>query len=1461
MSSNRDDFSAPVIRKLAERVNYDCSCPDCRKPTLGPSPSDPSKSINLGKAAHITAAAPGGKRYDPTLTSAQRKSIQNGIWLCTLHADLIDKDEQAYPVKLLHKWKADAENRAAISAFTTAQLRPEAKVIFELSEEDRAFLHSLALPPEETTETIVQRLVTAARNDIQAFVNEKGQLAHAIPLDLTLLGNSGETPTSLTGVARGIAVSDAVTFVSPPGTGKTTTLVQLAETIISGGDRVAAYIPLGEWEGSRSGWFETLIRRNAFRSFKPEHFMRLAYEDRLVVVLDGWNELSPEASAHAHKQLRSLLRDFPQLGVVIGTRQQAQPIDGPIVRVEPLNEEQQLELARRLRGPEGARLIDQAWRTPGVRDLVAIPLYLTALLLGVPDDILPDTQDAILSSFVRQHESAPEKAVLLRSKLLGLHRNLLSDLASTANSSRTTALTEEQARTSITKAVTRLQASHQLTAPLQPAMVLDTLVDSHLLTRSSASSSIGFQHQQFQEWYASFRVERLVLDAAQGDEGARKTLRDEVLNWLSWEESILFACERLSRKDHEGEVAVAHAIIDTLGIDPMLAAEMIHRSAPEVWTRVRDQVMAFADRWHQPGNVDRAVRFMIMTGKPDFASQVWPFLENPDSQVYLHVLRLAARFRPSVLGLGAAQRMAALPADQRGSVVAEIASRSGYDGIELAAGIAEADSEFQVVVEVLEALHFRRATRHVTDILSKAGDAIWQEVAKRGSFRDLDDKAQWARIASIRRAAIESEVDPLKQAQLLLYSNIDGVNAEERLYQILTSEALLSANDKGRSLIFEVHNRFPAVALSALMNRLQHGGDVPNGVEDILDNAPAVDSGPIAEAALIPGRSKPMSRMTDRVIGPITVGRLIDALVALGARIKGQPYRKAANDEYFGYRDAITDSRQTSFLPAFMQRANTKDVHVITSLAELLHLHGRHIDHPPMAVSDGDRQRLVEILLRWSKTLLTAANATRHHIVGVVQAMQRVPTLEFVPIIDKMLQRDVAETSREMEESRKAHRPGVHMSYGKQYRATFSAIGSDQVLALMKAYLPDLRFGVEAALVLLDMWNRDHPSEDERRFHRWPDYSYVKALHDRVGKDSPISGESAEAIFAVARKYGTSGNTRDEQRQALRLASIAMRMPFGVNRPEIDELFKLPLRYAAKQDLFVIAAMSGVVLSVHRLSEAVRELLHEAKTEHWRLDENRSELITWIELFAFSDHPLAVLENIDLLPPDHRKPYRLRRLLQTLGSSPHPDALNVLKALAQRDPTMTEDDDWIEALIRLATVDAARTMLDGLCNGKLSGRHRYSGYGFSRQLSAVARDQPAFRSELFARYADASTCKAADILEAALLELAEPDALVAVVHRMASRGKAYDNRLSMAIRELAIGRKPSAHWVGAMELFSVELTAFRKELLAMMTDEGSLAELARKCLGEIDELRDEYGRIDDEPRHPDIASGKAWPVG
>ncbi len=107
----RDDFPRATIEVLAKRVGQRCSNPSCRKATSGPH-SEPSRSVLVGIAAHIRAASPGGPRYDPSMSSDDRKGIVNGVWLCQSCAKLVDNDEARYTEDLLLRWRRDAEQEA-----------------------------------------------------------------------------------------------------------------------------------------------------------------------------------------------------------------------------------------------------------------------------------------------------------------------------------------------------------------------------------------------------------------------------------------------------------------------------------------------------------------------------------------------------------------------------------------------------------------------------------------------------------------------------------------------------------------------------------------------------------------------------------------------------------------------------------------------------------------------------------------------------------------------------------------------------------------------------------------------------------------------------------------------------------------------------------------------------------------------------------------------------------------------------------------------------------------------------------------------------------------------------------------------------------------------------------------------------------------------------------------------------
>ncbi len=109
----RDDFSQSVKDLLANRVGWKCSNPNCRKPTRGAG-VEKTGIINIGIAAHITAASKGGPRYDENITVQERKSFENGIWLCQSCSKLIDSDEIRYTVDTLKRWKDISEQMAVL---------------------------------------------------------------------------------------------------------------------------------------------------------------------------------------------------------------------------------------------------------------------------------------------------------------------------------------------------------------------------------------------------------------------------------------------------------------------------------------------------------------------------------------------------------------------------------------------------------------------------------------------------------------------------------------------------------------------------------------------------------------------------------------------------------------------------------------------------------------------------------------------------------------------------------------------------------------------------------------------------------------------------------------------------------------------------------------------------------------------------------------------------------------------------------------------------------------------------------------------------------------------------------------------------------------------------------------------------------------------------------------------------
>jgi nucleoside phosphorylase len=85
-----------------------CAFPGCETRLVHPE----SRAL-LGEICHISAAAPGGPRYEPDQTDRERSQDKNLIILCPTHHNLIDKDQVTYTADILRTMKAQHEDRVA----------------------------------------------------------------------------------------------------------------------------------------------------------------------------------------------------------------------------------------------------------------------------------------------------------------------------------------------------------------------------------------------------------------------------------------------------------------------------------------------------------------------------------------------------------------------------------------------------------------------------------------------------------------------------------------------------------------------------------------------------------------------------------------------------------------------------------------------------------------------------------------------------------------------------------------------------------------------------------------------------------------------------------------------------------------------------------------------------------------------------------------------------------------------------------------------------------------------------------------------------------------------------------------------------------------------------------------------------------------------------------------------------
>ena len=1435
---SRDEFTAKTVLQIAKRACWLCSFPSCRTPTVGAT-EDGKGEINIGTAAHICAAAAGGPRYDENMSEEERSSAENDVWMCRDHGKAIDSDVKQFTATVLREWKRQAE----------------------LNSWRRVLRNEAASAPRAVGDADpAKRLRAAAEKDLDVFRKTSKWPRTSVALRLEVEGF--DTPVATDALARAVTSLDDLILVAGPGMGKTTTVFQVAEGVLETANGAPLIVMLNDWATESATVLESILKRPAFRAILEDDLRKAAAQPGVVLLLDGWNELDAEARKRARVQVNTLKAEMPELGLVVSTRKPRNqaldiPFGGKRVDLLPLNHDQQMQIARAVQGEGGARLVDQAWRTAGVRELVTIPLYLTALL-SLPNGMpFPTTKEEVLRHFVTAHERETSRAEAMHTVVQDLQQDYLDGLAVFATRTANTAVSDSNARRSVSDTVALLVNNGQITIKPEPNAVLDVLVSNHVLMRAGDTPGLSFQHQQFQEWYASHFVERRII-AEVDDPSRREALTAEIFNFPVWEEAILFAVERMSRGDERHRADSGKAILAAFEVDPILAAEMIFRSTDDVWTRVAAPIQARIARWHAPGKVDRAFRFMLTSGRSEFSDAVWPLITDENEQISLKALRNCKRFRPSILGKEAVQTIKALPQHPRSVLLHEIASRSGIDGLDLATGIARDDPEPEVKSSVIDALAFRRADRHVADILRKADERTFDLVSGRGLINEVDDKDVRQGIeAARRRLAAETSIEDRLRRIVFGEAHED---CSTELTTIISTMEIDNKQDARVQLVYEARNRYPRAVADGLLARVRAGRKLFYGADDMLASAGfVVEDEELLNLTLAnPASDDTQADAAASVLGPVAVGKMLDRLLALAPHVHTD---RAASEAYSTLNRRIAHVPGESLVDAVAQRSPTLNSEQRARLASLLS-RGPDGDSDRARPFNADAVRTVQGLVEeWGKRMLASSDAARWHKAAIASLASHVPDVGLLPLLKQMNDdnlrryrdfRAQAETEgwKHTDALQEARAPHTH-----EYQWAFLAIKTPETAALMREYLEDEHFGALAAGVLAEQWRaRNEPPKSSRGgLIDWSDFERKRAAR---AANPGATCDEAEAMFGAIDRLTADGTTKKQQLLAVSLGIVGLRLPHGQRDGTIRKLISIAPREGyevARSNLLWSLVLSGDEVDLADVLVGINETLEAAKTQPWAQSDGHG-LKVWLRLLPFVNKPTEGLSVLRGLPRAQRDPYFLRDLVVSYAHAPAEAAEEVLFKLAEADANFYSQHEWRDSVVALNTLSSARRFIDLAANGAFdkSGDN----WHLVSQLGGLLAEHDDLRRHVYSLLKDGAPTPGLAKLAGAVAENPDEDGLLLLVKCEQDR----QNFRSWRMLEKAVNdHVPVDGYQNTYNVVPVPAAELRRKLFAMTTD-GGPRDVAARWLNDIDIIRDEYGLPEGEPRHPDLASGKPWPI-
>lgn len=519
---------------------------------------------------------------------------------------------------------------------------------------------------------------------------------------------------SISDLSTEIDAGSSLILFGEGGIGKTTFLLDLCFASLNNNNRTPLFVDAAHWAQTNNSLLGYLASRAAAttNSVTIDELTKMAEIGRLVIMINGWNEIPGSLKAHCVEELNQLSTVANELSIVVVSRSSSDTPTLPNskqIEVQGLSWEGQSAIIRaELNDFASAALLDVLTKKSQLRHAARSPLILRGLIAQARKGTIEySSVMELLAAAVQAFEEDGQRKLALFTPPIDGHQNeYLEELACILTQNNSINCSRNEALKALNSAADKLAASRLIGQPPQPAAVLEVLISHHLLHLED--NVIRFVHQRFQEYYAAQRLLRECIDNTQ------KQLLPMAVNQPFWEESLLLVAEKL-KGEKKFTAARVHLLKAAVAIDLGLTCNLTSACAfncaddSELHRHIVTRINNIASSPLEEVR-DLGISYKISSNLSDFAEDLWHLFEEKNKKNRLFTTTRSA-IAISQLGEGAYERIASWPTDLRVEFVHEISNNPR--NYEFLVNVAQNEQEIPVRSAAISCLFWQFPTSEV----------------------------------------------------------------------------------------------------------------------------------------------------------------------------------------------------------------------------------------------------------------------------------------------------------------------------------------------------------------------------------------------------------------------------------------------------------------------------------------------------------------------------------------------------------------------------------------------------------------------------------------------------------------------------------------------------------------------------------------------------------------------------